>query len=53
MPEGAITGLWILLGLTVVIILVSGVIAATRKGDDEEHDIEHLDHEIRGDSTGH
>lgn len=53
MPEGTDTGLWILLALVVLIILVSGLTMALRQGDQEEHDIEHLDHETRGDSSGH
>lgn len=53
MGEDVATGLWLLLGLAVVIMVVSGLTMALRKGDGEEHDIEHLDHEIRGDSTGH
>jgi len=53
MGEGVSTGLWLLLGLVVVITLVSGLMLALRQGDDEEHDIEHLDHETRGDASGH
>lgn len=53
MPEGTATGLWILLALVIVIVVVSGLIATLRKGDDEEHDIEHLDHETHGDSPTH
>jgi hypothetical protein len=53
MPEGAALGLWILLGITIAAIVISGITAITRKGDGEEHDIEHLDHEIRGDALGH
>jgi hypothetical protein len=53
MGEDVGAGLWLLLGLVVVIMVVSGLTMALRKGDGEEHDIEHLDHETRGDSTGH
>jgi len=53
MGEGVSTGLWLLLGLVVVIVLVSGLMLSLRQGDGEEHDIEHLDHETRGDATGH
>lgn len=51
MGEDVGAGLWLLLGLVVVIVLVSGLMLAVRSGDEEEHDIEHLDREIRGDST--
>lgn len=44
-----LTGFWIVLGAFIVVALVTAVIAATRKGDGEEHDIEHLDHQIHGD----
>ncbi len=53
MGEDVGAGLWLLLGLVAVIIVISGLMLTFRSGDDEEHDIEHLDHEIRGDSTGH
>lgn len=53
MPEGTATGLWILLALIVAIVLIAGLTAALRKGDEEEHDIEHLDHETHGDSHTH
>lgn len=46
-----VTGLWIVLGCFILVALVSGVVAATRKGDGEEHDIEHLDHQIHGDGA--
>ncbi|MGN6721985.1 MAG: hypothetical protein ACTHJM_05175 [Marmoricola sp.] len=45
-----LTGLWIVIGAFVLVALVSAVVAVTRKGDEEEHDIEHLDHQIHGDA---
>jgi hypothetical protein len=53
MGEDVGAGLWLLLGLVVVIVVISGLMMTFRKGDEEEHDIEHLDHEVRGDSSSH
>ena len=52
MPESAAVGMWIIIGIAIAAVLFSGFAAITRKGDEEEHDIEHLDHEIKGDPLG-
>ena len=46
-----LTGFWIVLGCFVLVALVTAVVAVTRKGDGEEHDIEHLDHQAHGDGV--
>lgn len=46
-----LTGFWIILGCFVLVAVVSAAIAATRSGDGEEHDIEHLDHQVHGDGA--
>jgi hypothetical protein len=53
MPEGAAIGMWIVIGIAVLALIISGITSITKKGDEEEHDIEHLDHEIKGDALGH
>lgn len=42
------TGLWIVVGLFIVGIVIGCLFIATRSGDEEEHDIEHLDHQVHG-----
>lgn len=45
------TAVWLLVGIVIVVILGSVAIFVTRQGDEEEHDIEHLDHQIHGDAN--
>ena len=52
MPESAAVGLWIIGAIALAAILISLITAVTKTGDGEEHDIEHLDHEIKGDALG-
>ena len=49
MPEGATLGLWIIIGIVVLAILIT-FFGGRRAGDEDEQAIEHLDHEVRGDS---
>lgn len=54
MTESTVTGLWILLGMVVLVFLVAGYAMAARKssGHDEElGDLEHFDHEPGDPST--
>ncbi|MGN6161511.1 MAG: hypothetical protein ACTHOG_07355 [Marmoricola sp.] len=44
-----LTGLWIVLGCFVLVALVTAVISTTRRGDGEEHDLEHLERDAHGD----
>lgn len=44
-----LTGFWIVLGCFILVALVTAIVAVTRQGDGEEHDIEHLDHQTHGD----
>jgi hypothetical protein len=44
-----LTGFWIVLGCFILVALVAAVIASTRKGDGEEHDLDHLERDAHGD----
>lgn len=48
MPEGATIGVLIIVGVVLLAIIIT--FFGGRSADDEEHDVEHLDHEIRGES---
>lgn len=43
--------IWLLVGIVVAVLVGSVAMLATRKGDGEEHDIEHLDHQIHADEV--
>lgn len=43
--------IWLLVGIVVAVLIGSVALLATRKGDAEEHDIEHLDHQIHTDQV--
>lgn len=49
MPEAASLGLWIIVGVVVLAILIT-FFGGRPSSDADEKDIEHLDHEVRGDS---
>jgi hypothetical protein len=52
MPRGAAIGLYIILAIALAALIISGITAITKRGSEEEQDIEHLDHEIRSDELG-
>lgn len=52
MPESAMIGLLIIIGVVVLAVLIT-FFGGRPSTDEDEHDIEHLDHEMRGDNPDH
>lgn len=51
MSGEALIGLWIVLGLLVVVMIVASLNRSNRGSEGEEHDIEHLDRSLRDDNS--
>lgn len=49
MPEGATIGILIIVGVVVLAILIT-FFGGRPASDSDEQDVEHLDHEVRGDN---
>lgn len=45
-------GMWVILGLLVVVMGVAAV-RSVGQPNEEEQDLEHLDHQLRGDDINH